>query len=252
MEFDTSKLEWLDYDLLDGYSHVVGKTFLRHGGMSEKPYDSLNASDAVGDHPDAVKVNRERIRMLLKLPQVVFAKQMHGTNMAEITKESAKKAIEADVLFTKEKDIGLVVTHADCQAAIFYDPDHDVIAVVHAGWKGLVQNIYQKVVDGFTDRFKSKAEKLIVTISPSLCPDHAEFKNYKKEIPENLWKYQTKPFYFDLWQIAVDQLKNSKVEEGNIELSGICTYCEKKDYFSHRRDKKTGRHATLAALLSRK
>jgi hypothetical protein len=252
MEFDASKLEWLDYDLLKDYPELIGKTYLRHGGVSKPPFDSLNISDSVGDHPDSVKVNRERIRTILKLPHLAFAKQMHGTNVAEITKENAAKPVEADVLFTKEKDVGLVVTHADCQAAIFYDPEHQVIAVVHAGWKGLVQDIYQKTVSHFVDRYKSKAQNLIVTLSPSLCPDHAEFKNYKKEIPEPLWKYQTKPFHFDLWQIALDQLKKSNVAEENIELSGICTYCEKEDYYSHRREKKTGRHATLAALVSRK
>jgi polyphenol oxidase len=252
MEYDTSKLEWLDYDLLEEYPHVIGKTFLRHGGVSKAPYDSLNLSDSVGDHPDAVKVNRERVRLLLQLPKLAFAKQVHGTNIFEVTLENAQNIGQADMLCTQEEGIGLGVMHADCQAVIFYDPEHEAIGVAHAGWRALVQNFYQKAIHFFSDRFKTKAEQLLVTLSPSLCPDHAEFKNYKKELPEAFWKYQTKPFYFDLWQIAIDQLKNAKVQEENIELPRLCTYCEKKNYYSHRRDKETGRLATVAALLPRK
>jgi polyphenol oxidase len=252
MEYDASKLEWLDYDLLSDHPDIAGKTFLRHGGMSKVPFDSLNVSDSVGDHPDAVKVNREKIRGFLQLPQLVFAKQMHGTNLHEVTKENAKKSAEADILFTMEKEIGIGMTHADCQAAIFYDPQHKALAVVHAGWKGLVQNIYKKTVQFFLDRCKTKPENLLVTISPSLGPEHAEFKNYKREFPESLWRYQKEPFHFDLWQMALDQLRESNVQEKNVEVAGICTFCEKKDYFSHRRDKESGRNATVAALLLRK
>ncbi len=252
MEFDASKIEWLDYDLFEEYSHVIGKTFLRHGGVSKAPFDSLNISDDIGDHLDAVKLNRERIRAFLKLPHLIFAKQMHGTNIVEITKENVKEVHQADVLCTKELNIGLVIAHADCQAAIFYDPQKEVIAVAHAGWKGLVQNIYQKVVFYLTEHFQSKPEDLLVAISPSICPEHAEFKNYKSEIPKDLWSYQTKPSYFDLWKIALDQLNLAQVAKEHIEVAGICTFCEKKDYYSFRRENKTGRHATVAALFPRK
>ena len=62
MEFEKSKLEWIEFALLEKYPHVAHGVFLRHGGTSKKPFDGLNVSNNVGDHPDSVKVNRELIR----------------------------------------------------------------------------------------------------------------------------------------------------------------------------------------------
>ena len=84
--------------------------------------------------------------------------------------------------------------------------------------------------------------------SHSLGPDHAEYKNYKQEIPQDLWSFQTKPNYFDFWEISKKQLNGCGISEKNIEISCLCTVCNKNDYFSYRADKKTGRNVTIAAL----
>ena len=49
-----------------------------------------------------------------------------------------------------QKDCGLVIQHADCQAAIFFDPVRKAIANVHCGWRGSVCNIYAKTVEKIT------------------------------------------------------------------------------------------------------
>ena len=248
MEFDKSKLEWLEFDLFKGrgLSHGV---FTRHGGTSVGPFKSLNVSNNVGDQPDCVKVNRGRILQTLQADQIVIPHQEHGVNIVRITKENVGKTHHADALFTTEKKIALGVTHADCQGAIFYDPNHHAIAVVHAGWRGNVQNIYAKVVDALKHQLGTDPRNLIVGISPSLGPDHGEFENYKKELPEDFWPYQTKPKHFDLWRISKMQLTNCGIPEKNIEIAGICNFCKDSDYFSFRRDKTTGRNATAACLI---
>jgi hypothetical protein len=248
MEYDKKKLEWLEFDLLKGYPHLVHGVFQRHGGVSNPPFGTLNGSDRVGDHPDSVKVNRERIRRILNINQLVFPHQQHGITVARVSKETADHTHHADALFTTEFEIGLAVTHADCQGAILFDPVKRAIAVAHVGWRGNVQNLYTVVVDALKQNIGTKPEDLLVCISPSLGPDHAEFKNYKTELPTELWSFQKQPYYFDLWELSTAQLIASGVREKNIELARICTACSGQDYFSYRNAAKTGRNVTVVAL----
>lgn len=249
MEYEKQKLEWLEFDLLKPYSHVVHGTFLRHGGTSQKHFYSLNLSDGVGDHPNNVKVNRETVRKALDLPRILYAHQTHGASVYQIRVGKNDEKIPAgDALFTTEKNLGLAITHADCQAAIFYDPVHEAVGVVHCGWKGTAQNIYARMVESMAREIGTQPQNLIVCISPSLGPDHAEQKNYKKELPADLWDFQVKPTYFDYWAISRKQLTGAGVLEKNIEISGVCTYCDEKNCYSYRREKDTGRHATIVAL----
>jgi len=248
MEFDKEKLQWLEFDLLEPYPHIVHGVFLRHGGVSDGAHAALNLSTSVGDLPDQVKTNRELLRKALQVPRVIFPNQTHGMNVERVTAKNADKTAQADAIFTTEKNIALGVTHADCQAAIFYDPVHEAVGVVHAGWRGLVQNIYARTLEAMQRDIGTQSQNLIVCISPSLGPDHSEFKNYKQEFPQDFWSFQVKPNYFNLWEIGRKQLLNLGILDKNIEITEICTHCNPKDYFSHRREKDTGRHGTVVAL----
>ena len=250
MEYEKRKIEWIEFDLLEPYPHVVHGVFLRHGGTSEGHFSALNTGEQVGDHADRVKVNRESIRKSLDVSKILYANQTHGANVHRVTAKNVDKIPNADALFTTEKNIGLAVTHADCQAAVFYDPVHEAVGIVHAGWRGSRDNIYARVVEAMHRDIGTQPQNLVVCISPSLGPDHAEFVNYKQELPEDFWTFQVKPNYFDFWQISRKQLNGCGVPEKNIEVSGVCTYCGTDDYFSYRREKTTGRHATIVALKS--
>jgi YfiH family protein len=246
---DKQNIEWLDYDILKNFPKIFSATFLRHGGISVENFSSLNSADAVGDHPDAVKVNRELLRKTSNMDQLVYLKQVHGTAIVEITKENALSHFEADGLITREKNIALVITHADCQAALFYDARQEIIGAFHVGWKGLVQNFYSIAVKALQNK-GCQSKDLYVAISPSLGKDHAEFKDYKKTFPKEFWDFQDqdKPNYFDLTAIAKSQLKSLGLLDKNIEISDQCTYCHPEDFYSYRRDKITGRHATMIGL----
>ena len=247
MEIEKNKLQWLEFDVLEPYSHLSGGVFLRHGGTSSGVFSSLNLSDAVGDHPDNVKVNRAMIQKHLGVDHIVFAKQRHGNDIFVVTKNNFSKLPEADGLITKESNIALAVTHADCQAAIFYDAENEIIGVVHAGWRGLVVDVYGAMTEAFK-KMGSKPENIKVCISPSLGPDHAEFKNYKTEFPKTFWSFQEgKDFHFNLWKLAKAQLRDDGILDKNIEIVETCSFCNPKDYFSYRREKITGRNATVIA-----
>lgn len=155
---------------------------------------------------------------------------------------------KCDGLFTEEREKALVIKHADCQAAIFYDPKKNVIANVHCGWRGNVQNIYQETVRQLQQREGCKPHNLRVCISPSLGPCCAEFIHYKTEFPETFWPYQERPNYFNLWEIARQQLLAVGVLSSHLEIAQICTCCNLQEFHSYRRDNTPERHLTVVSL----
>ncbi len=233
----------LSYSIFQDDPRLVAATLDRSGGISQPPYDSLNLGLGSGDDPILVHQNREILRNHFQLQEIVVSRLEHGTAIAEIRKGEGPPI--ADALWTREKGLALVVTHADCQGALFYDPCQQVIAAVHAGWRGLVAGVYPKTVAHLERVAKCKARNLRVAISPSLGPCCAEFRHFKTEIPAEFWPYQVRPSYFNLPQIARDQLLASGVEQ--IEISPICTRCCPQ-YFSYRREKTTGRNGSVIAL----
>lgn len=237
-------IHWLEFELFAEFPELVHGTFLRHGGVSQGAFSSLNVVESLGDNVALVQENRRRILEVLGLDQMVHVKQVHGIRVVGIDKAGE----EADGLWTQERGKGLMIKHADCQAAIFYDPCRKGIANVHAGWRGNVQNMYAQTVQAMQCRLGSRPENLHVAISPSLGPCCGEFKNYQRELPENFWSFQVKPFYFDLWAIARMQLEACGVLPHHIQMAGRCTRCEHNEFFSHRKENPAGRLATVAAL----
>lgn len=239
-------VEWLEFDLLADIPNLVHGVFLRHGGYSTGPYDSLNAGGGSGDDRECIRKNREKIQELLKIPMIVAGNQVHGNNV-EIVTPSFADNIDCDGLVTSEENIGLMIKHADCQAAIFFDPILRLLANVHCGWRGSVKNIYANTIDKMKS-LGSNPQNILVCISPSLGPLAAEFKHYSSELPESFWEFQIKPTYFDFWSISRQQLEKCGILRHHIEIASLCTVAEAKDFFSYRRDKITGRNATLVAL----
>lgn len=240
-------VEWLEFELLKEYPELIHGIFLRKGGFSQAPFHSLNVSQGMGDDSAIVAQNKEKIFSLLNISKVFSPRLCHGSDI-EIVQSQTKPNHSFDGVVTKTTNLGLFITHADCQAALFYDPIRKIIANIHCGWRGNVQNIYAKTVLFFQERFGSDPKDLIVCISPSLGPDKAEFVNYKTELPESFLKFQVRPNYFDFWEISKAQLMAANVCKEHIEIAKICTYQNENDFFSYRREKKTGRNGTLIAL----
>lgn len=239
-------LEYLVFDHLSECPNVVHGTFLKKGGVSEGSFSSLNFGITQGDSKLHVQENKRRALSALGLNSYTQLLQIHSKKVV-LAKDS--HLLEGDGLLTDQKELGLMILHADCQAAIFYDPIRHVLANVHAGWRGSVQNIYAETVALMQARFGSAPQDLLVGISPSLGPTAAEFINYKTELPQAFWPFQIQPTYFDFWKISRWQLEECGVLPHHIEIAEQCTYSQTDDFFSYRRIKVSGRHATIAALI---
>jgi YfiH family protein len=242
---EKSGLQWLEFESLQKYPVKHG-VLLRHGGVSVEPYQSLNLSQTVLDDPKAVVENRERVKRAFNLADLFFLEQCHGECVHAIS--SYQSPLKGDGVMTQTKNLALFITHADCQAALFYDPVHNALAAVHSGWRGSVLNIYKKTIASLKLHYNTDPKNLIVCISPSLGPESAEFVNYEKELPTSFWPFQAKKNYFDFWAISQLQLKECGVAEKNIEIASLDTF-RSDDFFSYRRQNKTGRNGTFGSLI---
>ena len=111
-----------------------------------------------------------------------------------------------DALITAVPGLALAVQVADCQAILIYDPVRRVVANVHSGWRGSINEIASKTVVAMGQKFGCRSVDMVAAIGPSLGLCCAEFVNYRTEIPESLWKYKDNTNHFDFWKISRDQL----------------------------------------------
>ncbi len=208
----------------------------------------------MGDAADRVSQNRAVVRQAMEVEELISVGQVHGANTLILTDKkkvaSAGEVKGIDILITDLPGVGLLIKQADCQAVALYDPEKRVIANIHCGWRGNVQNVIGQAVRQLQEVFGSRPEGIRAGISPSLGPCCAEFINYKQEIPPEFWSYQVRPTYFDLWRLSCDQLKNAGLRPEHIQVAGVCSRCQEKDFFSFRRDKVTGRNGTVLGVAS--
>lgn len=227
-------------------AEIVHGSFLRTGGVSEGPFASLNFSVTPGDDPEAVRINRLRAQALLGIETLCQLHQCHSTTIVEAQPGCVP---QADGIMTDLPQVGLMVLHADCQAALFYDPIHRAIAAVHCGWRGNVGNIYRHTISQMQQRYQTDPKHLKVAISPSLGPSAAEFIHYSQEFPKTFLPFKIGASHFDLWALATWQLTQGGVLEKNIEIARLCTYSDPHRFFSYRRLQRSGRHASCIMLL---
>ncbi len=253
----------LRFSHLAGCPDLVHAVFDRKGGVSSPPFDTLNVGFSTGDDPVAVTENRNRILSYLGLSRALFLHQVHGSDILELLAENADPKLfwkpgmslptacaTADGVVTDMSGLALVIQVADCQAVMMADPYKKVIANVHSGWRGSLENIIGKCVDVMTGRFRCRPEDILAGISPSLGPCCAEFKHFRKEIPQNLWQYKRlDKDYFDFWALSCDQLLEKGLRHDHIKKMNLCTRCSGDLYFSYRKAKKTGRFACAIGLL---
>jgi len=237
--------------MLAGLPEVAHGFFTRQGGVSAGAYESLNVSLAVGDGQEQVAENLGRMRQALGLVRLAGAAQVHGGRAAVITSldQAREEDVPAvDILVTSVPGLGLLIKQADCQAVMFFDPVNRVVANVHAGWRGQVMDILGQTVRLLQSRFGTRPADLYAAIGPSLGPCCAEFRNFRREFPPDLWTYQVRPTYFDLWRLSRDQLTAAGLLPARLDFAGLCTRCGADDFYSYRRDKITGRQGAIIAL----
>jgi YfiH family protein len=238
----------------EGLAHAV---FTRLGGASLGPFATLNVGHTVGDGPAAVAENHARIyrHLALAADHVASAHQVHGNRIALVDAEGAGQVYpNADGLATNVPGVALFLRFADCQPILLYDPLHRALALVHAGWRGVVQAIARRAVETMQEAFDSQPGDLLAGLGPAIGPccytvgdDVAAAVGYALPGWKRVMHATEGGWRFDLSAANAQQLAAAGVRR--IEDAGLCTSCRNDEFFSHRADHgRTGRFAVVAFL----
>ena len=239
----------------------------RIGGMSDAPFDTLNLGLAVEDDPNKVIQNRRKFASALEIdPQrIVVPKQVHGNSVRVVTEADAgcgslgreSSVDEVDALITNVSNLPLALHFADCVSIFLLDPVNRAIGLVHAGWKGTAAKIVTATVEAMVSEFGSDPKTILAAIGPAIgrcCFEVAEdvAKPLFKAFPYDervLKQFSTTKWRADLKTANLMMLIEAGLEDSNIAISEICTSCNGHDFFSYRRDSKTGRMGGWISLV---
>lgn len=144
----TKDKRMLGYASLDVYSDIFHFVTTRIGGCSEGTYATFNCSPFAGDERVCVRRNQEILfeAMPEKPRELIIPHQTHGTKslvvdetFLTLSEEDRCTRLEGiDALITREEGCCICVSTADCVPVLLYDRQHQVVAAVHAGWRGTV------------------------------------------------------------------------------------------------------------------
>jgi polyphenol oxidase len=254
-------LRYYQFDIFKGYP-IFHAVLTRHGGFSQKPYDTLNTGGTVGDDPKAVLVNHQRIYEVLGYDyQSRFdVWQVHGTDIVctDSPRNPTLPFTQADGILTANPSVSLFMRFADCVPILLHDPVKKVIGIVHAGWQGTSQKIGKIAVEMMQACYDSVPDNLLAAIGPSICQGCYEvgpevLQSFTQSLgrkAQEYFKTDGTHFYLDLWAANQDILRMAGVHQ--IEVSGICTACHLEDWYSHRAENgKTGRFGVFLSLQNR-
>lgn len=234
----------LEYGILKPYPNIFAFSTTRHGGVGEGTYATFNCTHYCGDRPENVLRNLEILGASLpKRPQVfVIPRQTHTTNVRVITDvPSPEELQDVDAVVTHLKDFCLCVSTADCVPVLIYDKVREVIAAVHAGWRGTVGRIVEKTIETMRSHYGSEGKDIVACIGPSISLGSFEvgdevydtFAEAGFDMNRIAKRYEK--WHLDLWEANRLQLLNQGVLPENMEVAGICTYQQHEDFFSARR-----------------
>jgi polyphenol oxidase len=234
--------------------------FTRLGGVSPDPWRSLNMGGLVNDSKENIIENRRRLFDSMGRPveSLFDVWQIHSASVinTQIPRPLHEEHRKADGILTDNPNITLLMRFADCVPVVLFDPVKKVVGLVHAGWQGTVKEIAGEAVQQMRLLYGCLPENILAGIGPSIGVDHYEvgedvvtcvetvFGDYSKLLLKH--KNLTHA-HFDLWQANKWVLEKNGVK--NIEIAGICTACNVKEWYSHRGENgKTGRFGAVIYL----
>jgi hypothetical protein len=220
---------------------------MRHGlGVSKPPFDAFNLGARCGDDPEAVAENRRQLDAALVLPSPPrWLRQVHGIGVA---REPGFDEPEADAAVTSMPGTVLAILTADCLPVVFAARDGDEIGAAHAGWRGLGAGVLEATVAAM----ETPADHLVAWLGPAAGPQ-------AYEIGEEVFDAfvsgdagaaaafaPTRPGHWKVDLHALARRRLAAIGVTDVHGGGLCTISDPVRFFSHRRDQRSGRIATVA------
>jgi len=221
--------------------------FNRNGGKSTGIYKSLNCGFGSKDKKSDVKKNLKIVKNKINKnsKKIFLLHQVHSNNFFFLTKnfKLKKKRIKADAVITEQKKIPIAILTADCVPILLYDNQRNMIAAIHAGWKGALKGIIKKVINFMLTKGCSR-NSIIAAIGPCIRQISYEVKEdfMKKFIKKNkknkfFFKKKKNLIYFDLPNFIKSQLKSNGIIK--IDMINVDTFVKKNNFFSARQSIKS-------------
>lgn len=198
----------------------------------------------------------KNIKKFLNLDSLIFLHQVHGSDGQIISVEQMQAMqpfkIDGDYLITADKHLGIGVMAADCLPIVFYDSQHNVAAIAHAGWRSSVQEIALKVLADMKDQFKTDTHAIKIFFGPSakICCyevkqdflQHLDACEYTQEVIQQ----RNGAIFFNLPRFNQLQLMGAGIKKDAFRLDyNICTMCDDA-FYSGRQG--AGRQMTVISL----
>jgi polyphenol oxidase len=222
----------------------------RTGGVSTAPFKSLNLGAHVGDSAEAVGENRRRLYTAAGLPaEPAWLSQQHGTDVLDLDRAHDSPAAP-DAAVTRRAGRVCAILTADCLPVLLASESGAGVAAAHAGWRGLAAGVIEATVR----KLALPPRSLLAWLGPGIGPAHFEIgADVREELlradprAEAAFEQNARGRYMaDLAALARRRLERL----GIVRIHGgdACTYAAPEHYFSHRRDGRCGRQATLIWL----
>lgn len=235
---------------------VQAFTTLRHGlGTSQAPFDSFNLGLRAGDDVEAVRSNRELLATRAGLPSAPrWLRQVHGIRVERFDSPApapadAASEPEADASVTATPGTVLAILTADCLPVLFCARNGREVAGAHAGWRGLAAGVLEATLAAM----RTPPDGLIAWLGPAAGPQRYEVgvEVYDAFVAQD-WGAgdaftSTRPHHWhvDLYALARRRLQAAGMAPADIHGGNLCTISEPQRFYSHRRDQRTGRMASL-------
>ncbi len=225
---------------------IQALTTTREGGTSQAPWDSLNLGDHVDDDPRAVAENRRRLQEELAIGQPQWLTQVHGVAVVQARSDGIVR--EADACWTRTPGVVCTVMTADCLPVLFASNDGKQVAAAHAGWRGLLNGVLEATLGTFDQPAEVNA-----WMGPAIGPLAFEVgpevrAAFMAHTAEAEICFQPSPMHSDRWLANIYMLAEQRLRAAgvtNISGGDYCTFSQQSQFFSYRRESRTGRMASL-------
>lgn len=219
----------------------------REGGVSTAPYASLNLGQRVNDDAAAVARNRALVRDCLPA-EPAWLLQVHGNRVVEAL--PGTDPVEADAAFARVPGRVCAIQVADCLPVLLTDRAGTVVAAAHAGWRGLASGVVENTVRAMDVAPSSLLAWLGPAIGPAAFEVGADvreaFLRHDPGAAAAFVDHRPGKWLADLFELARRRLREAGVDA--IHGGGLCTVSDPARFYSHRRDRVTGRMAALVWL----
>ena len=223
-------------------------------GLPDGQTGGLNLGSRCGDHPDSVIENRRRLRAALPADPH-WLEQVHGVAvhrvMPAVERPEDRLEVRADASVTDVPGCVLAVLSADCLPVLLSDRSGRRIGAAHAGWRGLAGGVVENTVAALRS-LPGEDESLSAWLGPAIGPAAFEVGDevrqvFVEEDPLSALCFrpasQPGKWMADLFSLARQRLARVGVTE--VWGGGDCTVADRNRFYSHRRDRVTGRMASL-------